>query len=52
VDWAQLIIDHPSLAILTVLPLVALGAVMKIGITLMTAPDDPVDARPSDEAPP
>jgi len=39
-DFGQMIIDHPILAILTVLPLVALGAAIKIGITLFTGPPE------------
>jgi len=33
-DWRQLIIDHPALAMASVLPLFAFAAAVKIGITL------------------
>jgi hypothetical protein len=40
-DWRQLIIDHPALAMLVVLPIVGLGAAIKIGMVLATGrPDD------------
>jgi hypothetical protein len=36
VDWRQLIIDHPALAMLAVLPVVGLAAAIKIGMVLLT----------------
>jgi hypothetical protein len=33
-DWRQLIIDHPALAMASVLPLFTFAAAVKIGITL------------------
>ncbi|MCB9672226.1 MAG: hypothetical protein H6736_19820 [Alphaproteobacteria bacterium] len=42
-DWRQLIIDHPALAMATVLPLFLFAAAVKIGITLSTGWDAPVD---------
>jgi hypothetical protein len=35
-DWRQLIIDHPPLAMLAVLPIVGLGAFLKIGLVFAT----------------
>jgi hypothetical protein len=35
-DWRQTIIDHPLLALLVVVPIVLTGAVIKIGVVLLT----------------
>lgn len=42
-DWRQAIIDHPLLALLVVVPIVAFGALVKIGVVLLTGRDEPDD---------
>lgn len=44
-DWRTMIIENPALAMALVLPVFALGAAMKIGITLMTKTGPPPDAE-------
>ncbi len=54
-DWRQLIIEHPALAMASVLPLFAFAAAVKIGITLwnpgQVAPDTGQDRSESTKPP-
>ncbi len=38
-DWRQLVIDYPAIAVLLVLPMFVLAAAIKVAITLMTGPE-------------
>ena len=42
-DWRQAIIDHPALAMLIVLPMVGVGALVKLGMVWITGLDGPAD---------
>lgn len=42
-DWRQLIIEHPALAMLIVVPIVGVGALVKLGMVWITAHDAPED---------
>jgi len=49
VDLAQLIIDHPLLSLLVVIPLVGFAAFVKIGVVLLTGAKEPADAEKSEQ---
>lgn len=48
-DWRQLIIDNPILAMLVVLPIVGFGAAIKIGMVLWTGHEADAEAGEASE---
>jgi hypothetical protein len=48
VDLEQLLLDHPMLSLLVVIPMVGFAAALKIGVVLMTGRGDPPPDAESD----
>lgn len=51
-DWKQLIIDHPMLSLLVVIPMALFAAAIKIGVVLATGRGDPPSDDVSEPPPP